>query len=170
MTKTGDWAARLKPRPFKAHWWGHRGSRNCMDRGSMIRVWLPLVVGVWALYWVFVSPVGPRGTTRWIGLALGVMGLAGVIVARYTLGRAFSVKAKATELVTAGIYSRIRNPIYVSAEIFLLGVVTMLRNLWLLAALLVVIPLQVWRAHNEARVLEEKFGDEYREYRKRTWF
>jgi protein-S-isoprenylcysteine O-methyltransferase Ste14 len=36
--------------------------------------------------------------------------------------------------------------------------------------LLLLIPLQVWRARNEARVLEEKFGEEYREYRRRTWF
>jgi len=141
-----------------------------MDRGSIIRVWLPLVGGAFALYWVFVSPVGPHGPTRWIGLALAIAGLSGVILARYTLGRAFSVRAKASELVTTGIYSRIRNPIYVSAEVFLLGIVIMLRNYWLLAVLVLIIPMQVWRARNEARVLEEKFGEEYRKYRSRTWF
>jgi protein-S-isoprenylcysteine O-methyltransferase Ste14 len=36
--------------------------------------------------------------------------------------------------------------------------------------LLVVAPLQAMRARKEARVLEEKFGDAYREYRARTWF
>jgi protein-S-isoprenylcysteine O-methyltransferase Ste14 len=34
----------------------------------------------------------------------------------------------------------------------------------------VTIPMQVWRARNEARVLEATFGDEYRTYRKRRWF
>jgi protein-S-isoprenylcysteine O-methyltransferase Ste14 len=141
-----------------------------MDRAAIGRVWLPLVGGAWALYWIFTSSVGPRGPLRWIGLALGVIGLAGVILARYTLGRSFSVRAKATALVTTGIYSRISNPIYISAEILLIGIVIMLRNLWLLALLIVIIPMQIWRARREARVLEEKFGEEYREYRRRTWF
>jgi protein-S-isoprenylcysteine O-methyltransferase Ste14 len=141
-----------------------------MDRGSMIRVWLPLVVGVWALYWVFISAVGPQGPARWIGLVLTVLGFGGVILARYTLGRSFSIRPKATALVTTGIYSRIRNPIYVCGEIFLLGAAIMLGKVWLLVVLLLLIPLQVWRARNEARVLEEKFGEEYREYRRRTWF
>jgi protein-S-isoprenylcysteine O-methyltransferase Ste14 len=30
--------------------------------------------------------------------------------------------------------------------------------------------MQVWRARNEARVLEAKFGDTYRQYRAKTWF
>jgi protein-S-isoprenylcysteine O-methyltransferase Ste14 len=34
----------------------------------------------------------------------------------------------------------------------------------------VLIPVQIIRARREAAVLEAKFGDAYREYRKRTWF
>jgi protein-S-isoprenylcysteine O-methyltransferase Ste14 len=30
--------------------------------------------------------------------------------------------------------------------------------------------MQIFRAKNEARVLENAFGDEYREYRRKTWF
>jgi len=40
----------------------------------------------------------------------------------------------------------------------------------LLLILLALIPIQIIRARREAAVLEAKFGDEYREYRKRTWF
>jgi protein-S-isoprenylcysteine O-methyltransferase Ste14 len=141
-----------------------------MDRGSILRVWLPLVGGAFALYCLFVSPMGPQGPIRWMGLALAVVGLGAVILARYTLGRSFSIRPKARALVTRGIYSRIRNPIYVCSEIMLLGFVIMLRNFWLLAVLILIIPIQVLRARSEARVLEEKFGDEYREYRRRTWF
>jgi protein-S-isoprenylcysteine O-methyltransferase Ste14 len=103
-------------------------------------------------------------------MGLGLAGLAGVILARYTLGRSFSVAAKATELVTAGIYSRIRNPIYVSGIVFISGVFLMLRRpcLWLL--LLLIVPMQILRARREARVLEATFGDAYRDYRRRTWF
>ncbi len=113
---------------------------------------------------------GPHGVARWIGLLLGLIGLAGVILARYTLGRSFSVVPKATELVTRGIYSRIRNPIYISGEIFLAGLVLIFWRLDLLIVLLAIAPVQIVRAHREAAVLEAKFGDAYREYRKRTWF
>ena len=141
-----------------------------MSLGAIWRVWFPLLAGAWALWWVFTSDMGLRGPGRWTGLALGVVGLAGVIVARYTLGRSFSVTPQARALVTTGIYSRICNPIYISAEILLIGIAIMLWKLSLLLVFLVVIPMQIWRARREARVLEEKFGDEYRAYRRRTWF
>jgi protein-S-isoprenylcysteine O-methyltransferase Ste14 len=102
-------------------------------------------------------------------LALGLIGLGGVILARFTLGRSFSVAPKATELVTSGIYSRIRNPIYVSGIVFLVGLFLMLRTRYLWVLLPVVAIMQTIRARQEARVLEAKFGDAYREYRMRTW-
>ena len=143
-----------------------------VDRGSVFRVWLPLLLGLYCLYFVFVHGPGIRDLTRWIGLAMSLLGLAGVIVARYTLGRSFSIAAKATELVTTGIYSRIRNPIYVSGVILIVGLVVMIRRpaFWLLLVIIILIPTQIIRARREARVLEAKFGDAYRQYRDRTWF
>ena len=141
-----------------------------MDKGSILRVWLPLLAGLWGLRWIYLHGQGPHDDLRGIGLGVGLFGLAGVILARYTLGRSFSVGAKATALVTTGIYSRIRNPIYVFSSVFVAGMFLMLRipYLWLLLA--VIIPMQVIRARREARVLEAAFGDAYREYRRRTWF
>ena len=107
---------------------------------------------------------------RMVGLLLSLIGLGGVIISRYTLGRSFSIVPKATALITSGVYSRIRNPIYVFGEIFLIGVVLLLERPKLLLIMLVLIPVQVLRARREAAVLEAKFGDSYREYRKRTWF
>jgi protein-S-isoprenylcysteine O-methyltransferase Ste14 len=141
-----------------------------MDRGAIWRVWLPLAGGLWALGWIFQYGPGPHGLARIIGLLLGLIGLAGVILSRYTLGRSFSIVPKATALVTSGIYSRIRNPIYVSGEIFLAGLVLILWRPALLLIMVVLVPVQVLRARREAAVLEAKFGDQYREYRKRTWF
>jgi len=69
-----------------------------VDRGSVFRVWLPLLLGLYCLSFVFVHGPGIRDLTRWIGLAMSLLGLAGVIVARYTLCWSFSVAAKATEL------------------------------------------------------------------------
>ena len=59
--------------------------------------------------------------------------------------------------------------------IFVVGVVLMVGQPILLAILVVIIPMQIVRARREARVLEEKFGEEYREYQRTTsafvpWF
>jgi len=80
------------------------------------------------------------------------------------------VVPKATALVTTGIYSRIRNPIYISGMVCVLGMVLLAGRPELLGIFLVIIPMQIIRARREAAVLEAKFGDAYREYRKQTWF
>lgn len=133
-------------------------------------MWLPLLAGSWCLEYVFVSGPGPRDLLRWVGLGLGLIGLAGLIVARHTLGRSFSISPQARQLVTRGIYSRIRNPIYVSGTIFAAGIFLMVRKPALWFVLIPILILQTVRAQREASVLEAAFGDAYREYRKQTWF
>jgi protein-S-isoprenylcysteine O-methyltransferase Ste14 len=128
-----------------------------------------LLLGLVGLYVVYASGVCPHDLTCGIGIFLCLMGLAGGTFARHTLGRSFSLRARATELVTTGIYSRIRNPIYVTSVMVIVGVILMVRRPILLL-FLVVIPLQIVRARREARVLEARFGEDYRQYRARTWF
>jgi protein-S-isoprenylcysteine O-methyltransferase Ste14 len=107
---------------------------------------------------------------RYIGTALVFLGLAGLIAARYQLGRSFSLSPQARELVTRGVYSKIRNPIYVFGTVEIAGLVLVLRHpeLWLLLPPILIV--QTLRARREAQVLEAAFGDAYREYRRKTWF
>jgi len=141
-----------------------------MNRGPVLRVWLPLLLASVALGFAFALLPGPRDILRWAGLVLAIAGLSGVIVARYTLGRSFSILPKATALVTRGIYAHIRNPIYVFGMVFTVGLLLMLRKSYLWFVLPIFAGLQIVRARKEARVLEARFGDAYREYRARTWF
>jgi protein-S-isoprenylcysteine O-methyltransferase Ste14 len=131
---------------------------------------LPAVIGPCALVIIFRSGLGPRDGVRWFGLVLALIGLSGIVLARYTLGKSFSITPQARALVTTGIYSRIRNPIYVSGMVVFIGVFLMIRNPYFWLVLLLVAAAQFLRARKEAQILEEKFGDAYREYRARTWF
>jgi protein-S-isoprenylcysteine O-methyltransferase Ste14 len=79
------------------------------------------------------------------------------------------VRAKATRLVTTGIYRRMRNPIYVFGCLLFIGLAMFIPTWWPLALLLFIIPMQIVRARREAAVLEAEFGDEYRHYRAGTW-
>jgi protein-S-isoprenylcysteine O-methyltransferase Ste14 len=111
----------------------------------------------------------------WTPVKMAGAGLAGVsvamlAVARLQLGASFSVKAKASKLVTTGLYSKIRNPIYVFGALFLVGIAIVLENWVLLAILVVLAPLQIVRAKKEEAVLHEAFGEEYDQYKAATWF
>ena len=107
---------------------------------------------------------------RIAGAVIALPSFALLILARLQLGGSFSVRAKAQALVTHGLYSRIRNPIYVFGGLAIVGIFLFLgvpKYLWVFA---VVIPLQIYRVRNEEQVLAAKFGDEYRTYKARTWF
>jgi protein-S-isoprenylcysteine O-methyltransferase Ste14 len=41
---------------------------------------------------------------------------------------------------------------------------------WLLLLLVVLIPMQLYRVRKEERVLTEKFGAAYLDYKRQTWF
>jgi protein-S-isoprenylcysteine O-methyltransferase Ste14 len=112
----------------------------------------------------------PWPPLRIAGAAIAVTSLALILVARFQLGRAFSIRAKAIRLVTTGLYGRLRNPIYVFGCLFFLGIAMFIPFWWLLLALIIVIPMQIVRARREAAVLEAAFGEEYRRYRRQTWF
>ncbi len=112
----------------------------------------------------------PWTATRVAGLVLVIPGFALWVTARVQLGRSFSLRAQAKELVTHGLYAKIRNPVYVFGALFILGFFLLINKPVGLLLLVVIVPLQIFRARKEARVLEEKFGDAYREYRSKTWF
>ena len=111
----------------------------------------------------------PWTAWRIAGIAIAAPALLLFIAARIELGSAFSVQAKATTLVTTGLYSRIRNPIYVFGAMLILGIIWMERPRCLLI-FAVVIPLQVVRSRKEEQVLTEKFGAAYLDYKQKTWF
>ncbi len=127
-----------------------------------------LAVGV--LFWLLVAWKTPWNAQRYIGTLLAVIGVSLIGIARCQLGKSFSIRPEAHELVTRGLYSKIRNPIYVFGIVMLTGVILVIQKpvLWIVPVFVVIF--QVIRARREARVLEAAFGDTYREYRCRTWF
>jgi protein-S-isoprenylcysteine O-methyltransferase Ste14 len=91
-----------------------------------------LVIAVVAVVSQFAR--GPWTISRVIGLLLMLGGGVVMTIARIQLGKSFSISPKATEMVTGGIYSRIRNPVYVFGMILLAGVILCLdrpRLLWI---------------------------------------
>ncbi len=132
---------------------------------------ITLVLGLLAVVFLGIHfGVQPWSPARIAGLVIGLPSLALLVLARIELGGSFSVRPKAQALVTHGLYSRIRNPIYLFAALTVAGVFLYLGKPVGLWVFVVIIPMQVYRARQEEKVLEAKFGDEYRQYKSRTWF
>lgn len=124
-----------------------------------------LALAIWVAWKV---PVSPRYV---IGLTIAAIGFVLWMVARQQLGKSFTVTAQAKALVTTGLYSKIRNPIYFFGGVAFVGVFLAWGNIYALSAVIVFyFVMQALRARKESAVLEQAFGDEYRAYKARTWF
>lgn len=136
-----------------------------------IRPFIITVVPPLAFAAILYDTAGPPwGAMRIAGLVMVAFGITLLTIARFQLGNSFSVTPQARALVTHGIYRRVRNPIYVFGAIAIAGLILWFRQPLLLFVLAILVPMQIARARAEARVLEQKFGDEYRAYRRNTWF
>jgi protein-S-isoprenylcysteine O-methyltransferase Ste14 len=139
-----------------------------MSTSNVVTLIASAIGGAYALYigW----PAGAFTPYQVVGCAVMLVSFGLLAVARIQLGRSFTASAQARALITHGIYSKIRNPIYVFGGVFIAAVFVYLGMPLLLLIFVVVIPLQVKRARTESRVLEDAFGDEYRAYKAQTWF
>ncbi len=138
-----------------------------MKRSALMVTIVPLLAIAYLVY-EFAHP--PWTSMRVTGLVLMMPALIFLTIARIQLGNSFSLAPRATQLVTHGIYSRIRNPIYLFGTFVFSGLFLFLERPFLLLLLVPVLILQISRARAEARLLEEHFGDQYRQYKAATWF
>jgi protein-S-isoprenylcysteine O-methyltransferase Ste14 len=145
-----------------------------MIHSESMRIPIPAIVVpiVAFLLYLFVPGLReqPWSLLRIAGAILAVVGYSTFVTARLQLGNSFAVTPQAKELVTLGLYSRIRNPIYVFVDVMIFGLILALHLYWLFALFPLLVAMQAFRAHREANVLQEKFGQAYINYSDQTWF
>jgi protein-S-isoprenylcysteine O-methyltransferase Ste14 len=112
----------------------------------------------------------PHDLMTYIGIALIIPSFVLLLTAYFQLGSSFAVTPQAKELVTKGLYAKIRHPIYFFGTLLFLGFALVTRGVLSYLFLVVALVDGIRRARRENRVLEEKFGDVYRAYRKQVWF
>jgi protein-S-isoprenylcysteine O-methyltransferase Ste14 len=108
----------------------------------------------------------------WLGVAVLIGAMALFYRTHRDLGRAWSVTLeirKEHRLVTYGIYARLRHPMYAAFWLWALSQALLLPN-WIagLSGLVGFGTLFFARVGREERMMLERFGDEYREYMRRT--
>jgi protein-S-isoprenylcysteine O-methyltransferase Ste14 len=131
---------------------------------------VPIVTFVGYFAWGLMMSWDPvrMGPSSYVALPLGlIMGLTGLVmlVAAVIAKRGFG---EVDHLVTTGIYSRIRHPLYLGLILVHVGFPLVARSVLTLISAAIWIPLiELWR-HWEQQALEKRFGIEYAEYKRRT--
>jgi protein-S-isoprenylcysteine O-methyltransferase Ste14 len=143
---------------------------------TLIRVgglvlWLSPLVYLLNPAWMAWSKIGLPEWVRWLGVGIGVLCVMGIYWLFSSIGSGItptSATRKQHTLVTSGPYRWVRHPLYTVGSSMFIAFGMMADN-WFIAALgILTFILMASRTPKEEANLIEKFGDEYREYMKRT--
>ncbi|NWG34290.1 MAG: isoprenylcysteine carboxylmethyltransferase family protein [Chloroflexi bacterium] len=141
---------------------------------------IPFYIGV--LVWTFApkfmewSAIPLPVWARWAGLALGIFSIILNAWSHRTLSQKLGADfdpalrlLKVPSLVTEGPYARVRHPIYLAFLMMQISVLLLTSNWFIgLCGIAIIVSVLVIRVPEEEKLLVEQFGDEYREYVKRT--
>jgi protein-S-isoprenylcysteine O-methyltransferase Ste14 len=134
-------------------------------------LWLSPIVYLLNPQWMAWSKIGLPDWARWFGFGFGII-VVGLIYWLFTSIQSGITPVSATrknhKLVTHGIYRWVRHPLY-SVGSSLYASFGLMSDNWfiILMAILAFIVMAIRTPKEEANLIE-KFGDEYREYMKRT--
>lgn len=138
--------------------------------GGLI-LWLSPVVYLLNPAWMSWSKMGLPEWVRWLGVAGGILTVAGIYWLFSSIGSgitATSATRARHELVTGGPYRWIRHPLYTFGTSLFLAL-SLIADNWFIAILgmLAFVAVAIRTPQEEANLVA-KFGDEYRDYMKRT--
>lgn len=138
--------------------------------GGLI-LWLTPLVYLINPAWMAWSKIGLPEWVRWLGVAIGILCVFGIYWLFSSIGSGItptSATRKEHKLVTSGPYRWVRHPLYTVGSSMFVAFGMMADN-WFIALLgiLAFIAMAIRTPKEEANLVE-KFGDEYREYMKRT--
>ena len=146
-------------------------------RNASLLVWLHafafavLFYGVGRAVWNRNVPFDPPAWRVAAGVAVIAVGAALAFWARVSFA-SWRVRAQLDaghQLATGGPFALIRNPIYQAMNLLGLGTAIWVNNAGAWTGVVLMVICGALRAHAEEPLLEQAFGDVYREYRRRTW-
>ena len=157
---------------------GEKLSRNADGTPMMLFIrifglvlWLSPLVYLINPAWMAWAKLGFPEWVRWFSVGLGLLCVAGIYWLFSSIGSGItpvSATRKEHKLSTDGIYKYIRHPLYTIGSSFIVSF-GMMADSWFIAVLgVLTFILMAVRTPKEEANLIEKFGDEYREYMKRT--
>ena len=143
---------------------------NVIKFGGLI-LWLSPFVYLINPNWMNWSKIGLPEFLRWLGVGIGVLCVLGIYWLFSSIGSGISPTSatrKEHTLSTSGPYRWVRHPLYTVGSMLFISFGMMADN-WFIAVLgILAFIAMAKRTPQEEANLIEKFGEEYREYMKRT--
>jgi len=140
-----------------------------LSNATKLKLLMPLLyLVVSILFFVQSWPKEPQ-PHNFVGAVMTLMAFALWIIARIQLGNAFSLAPKANFLVTSGLYSKLRHPVYYFSILAVVGIGTFIWEAYMLLPVVLLVVLEYLRIQKEEKLLVAKFGADYLVYKKRTW-
>ena len=140
-------------------------------RSTGLICWLAVLACAIRPSWMTWSSMSLPDWLRWTGVGLGAIAVTLLAWTFRHLGPNLTdtvVTRRDHQMITGGPYRWVRNPLYDSAAL-LFAAVSLIADTWaILLAGAVVLILLVVRTRTEEAHLIARFGDDYREYMKRT--
>ena len=157
---------------------GERLSRSADGTPMMLVIrifglvlWLTPLVYLVNPAWMIWSKLGVPEWARWLGVGIGFLCVAGIYWLFSSIGTGItpvSATRKEHKLSTHGIYRWIRHPLYTVGSSFYISFGLMSDNWFIIFMGVLTFIVMAIRTPKEEANLIAKFGDEYREYMKRT--
>lgn len=153
----------VSPRKLYSPWALAAGS--LISLAVCVLLWRPIIASL-------------PGGLRWLFLAAGGLlyfaGLWFIIWGRIALGKYHNVSSsmgvqlfEGHKLITSGPFAIVRNPMYFGFLVMITGGLLLYRT-WTVVLIALCWPVFLKRARVEEQVLEQAFGDEYLDYKRRV--
>jgi len=133
--------------------------------------WLSVITYLVSPVWMRWSEMPLPEWARWLGVITGIISVPLMYWLFSSIGKNITQTVKTRkehELVTTGPYRWVRHPLYSVGTLLFLSFALMASNWFIGLATLMGLVMLMVRLPKEEQNLIEKFGDEYRNYMKRT--
>ena len=145
-----------------------------LDWGFIVLTTLIFALGLLVTVWDYIQlqkMAYGLGLMNAVALAFFAAGTILRQLGKRTLGRYYSYglrTLKDQKLIQHGVYKYVRHPITLAALIYTPAIPLIFSSLYGFVVMLGIVPLFLFRIRIEEKMLVEKFGDEYRQYMRRT--
>ena len=93
-----------------------------------------------------------------LSLVVVIIGIVFLSIGRITIDKTFISKKE--KLITSGIYSKIRHPIYTGRILFFVGLTLLFKSfIGIILVIVLLMPFHIYKARKEERAMLKKFGN-----------
>jgi protein-S-isoprenylcysteine O-methyltransferase Ste14 len=152
-----------------------KSDKKSTDKNSEIYIWITIILCITISVYISIKyscPILPGELLLLIGTLIIITGIIIRFIAIIQLGRFFTVNVTIRndhQLVQRGFYKYLRHPSYTGSLLSFLGFGISLNNWFSLAIVFLPTVLAfIYRINIEENVLVEQFGEQYRDYMRKT--